>query len=97
MIPVFVDDGLMANLYIRKSKFLRYWMAKCRRRHTVEYLARLIERNESKIAWVDILLYSFDGTDALYFVELVCLNKKPGILNYHASVETDKYGKAKLY
>ena len=96
-IIVDIDNNYMSNIYMRYPDFSRKWMAVFLRKRNLDSVVGMIKRNEHRISWVDILLYSSNGSEAIYFVEMIYLNKEDEEVNFHACVQVDLKGNAILH
>lgn len=97
LIPFFITDSPLSDFRELHSRTIYPLMKVFGRRRSLDYIAALVKREESRVSWVDIFLYSFDGEKAVYFVKLVCLGKRAGFVGFHACVEADLNGNTILH
>lgn len=97
LIPFFITDSPLSDFRELHSRTIYPLMKVLGRRRSLDYIAALVKREESRVSWVDIFLYSFDGEKAVYFVKLVCIGKREGFVGFHACVDADLNGNTILH
>lgn len=97
LIPFFITDSPLSHFRELHSRTIYSLMKILGRRRSLDYIAALVKREESRVSWVDIFLYSFDGERSVYFVKLVSLGKREGFVGFHACVDADLNGNTILH
>ncbi len=82
-IPIFINQTPRSDFYIKNKSVLLPLFLQYRRKINLYSLVRILYKHQSIISWVDFRVYRCDKRRTIFFVELVCINKKSSHLNYH--------------